>query len=1147
MVYNIKKSNGEPLVSIPDGTMDTSSTSLVLPGRNSVNFGISIDQNFVNILQNFANASPPPKPQVGQLWYNTVRMELNVYDGAKWISITTSFDGSGGMTTTSIGPNNIDVSIVISQYQIITVISGGRVEPADCPDSIVFNDVSYAFSSRFLEGIYPGINLANDPAGEIEYWINGNATSANVLAQAKTVYLNGVASGQFQFDGGSNVNVVVSDSNVYITNSAGFITTTTVAGTWTKVLVSDGGRILSGNNITSSDVVAALGYTPFDGSNINVNAIGNTVIGRDGNASFAANVIVANRIVVNGIETAEQVSASEFIGTASNARVLTSSRKIFLSGDTYGNVAFDGSTDVIIDTSLISSGVTAGTYNLVNVDNKGRVTNGRFESSLPLGAIMLFPDTFVPSGWGVCDGTNYTATNGTVYSTPNLIAESSRVNEVAGTGWNMKYLIHYDDVPSAPLPPGIPGAGPTIVIDSTSTAGVPILAPTSTILSGGPSILNLQGGYGNIEIATVGISAFNPGEGFTETTFQNTLYFNALAYIMGIGDNNGIMFSSTDAWKNLASLTVQDVRDNLTTRARANLPAFVGKYMISLKSLTQQVLNLGIPTNQAFSSLLQDQLISSMTSNFAHQLAIAAISPTDNNLFCCHYLGSAEAFIAVIRSQNSDIVSDTLHRAGYYTTATSGLERYTKTSFLQTMANIMQIAKAEVSYRAQVNQNVITSGQFVSSSSTNVIVTSSAVNGYKIGNDDYVDLGGGYFPSYDDVAEFGAAAVGPGISAGSAGTITVSLSDAGACALAGVLQTENIYDQAGLAQLCVNRTGANITDAASYSGNDCFSNATANGAFSALSAAIYGPNDNEEASQTYGDLFVDLDLLRQVLSNTDPVDMQIELAQLFNGKLTQDQLDRVSVLRDQVYNNGPQITAAQAAIGSAVNFVAPNSISGPVKYPFGEDASGYLTLSSISGFFAPNSASAAGSAPAPSPETLLDRARSKVIPRVVEVPPVIEESKETHWGDTRRISWVRNQNNVNAAGGIGFTLSTNVKTVYPAIKTGDKFSMVVGSSGSWINKEAEVYEFYYTYGTPVNNPVVKLLNFRKACWLVCWYDGNDNFNCYTYYAGDDTDRPFNTTYHLSYRFWGSDGEPSGTVVNRNTSVAAYVAAYPLNV
>lgn len=60
------------------------------------------------------------------------------------------------------------------------------------------------------------------------------------------------------------------------------------------------------------------------------------------------------------------------------AKKLETSRSITLTGDTTGNVNFDGSANVSITTTLANSGVTAGSgYGIVNVDAKGRVTSGR--------------------------------------------------------------------------------------------------------------------------------------------------------------------------------------------------------------------------------------------------------------------------------------------------------------------------------------------------------------------------------------------------------------------------------------------------------------------------------------------------------------------------------------------------------------------------------------------------------------------------------------------------------------------------------------------------------------------------------------------------------------------------------------------------
>ena len=103
MAYTIVKSNGTVLTTIPDGTINTTSTSLGLPGRNYAGYGQSVDTNFVRITENFANAGPPANPLRGQIWYNTSDATLYVCptDGESnalaWLALTST--QSGGATT----------------------------------------------------------------------------------------------------------------------------------------------------------------------------------------------------------------------------------------------------------------------------------------------------------------------------------------------------------------------------------------------------------------------------------------------------------------------------------------------------------------------------------------------------------------------------------------------------------------------------------------------------------------------------------------------------------------------------------------------------------------------------------------------------------------------------------------------------------------------------------------------------------------------------------------------------------------------------------------------------------------------------------------------------------------------------------------
>lgn len=985
MVYNIKASNGAPLVSIPDSTQDTTATSITLVGRNSVGFGLAINQNFVDLLQNFSNTSPPPSPLSGQLWFDSVKQELKVYDGKKWIIVNQPFDGASGVLSTQVGIKNTDVSVVISQYQIISVISADRIERSDCPNNVIINDISYAFAARFPNGLFPGINLATDPSNVVKYIVNGTSSYANVLLNSRTIYIKGDVVGQVKFDGSSDVNVSVKAGNVYVNN-----TNVTVAGTYTKVLVNDGGRVIAGNNIVASDVVSALGYVPYNGANVSVEAVGNTMVGRDQNASFAANVIVVNDIAVSNVVASNSIAAIDFIGTASNARVLTTPRTIHINGDMYGDVEFDGSTDIVLTSNLVASGVTAGTYNLVNVDSKGRVTNGSYDAQIPLGSIMVFPDTVVPSGWVRCSGgTIIDPQTGTVYNIPNLVTQSTTLS--SGTGMNLTYLMRYTvSVPN--LTANTPSSGPVVIINGTVVSGgdVPVI---STSLSGGPPVQTATIGFGNISIATTAITALNPDLQFTTTGYMDTEYFDALALIMSIGDTNGIMFSEKDVWKNIGSLTIQDIIGNLSERSRDNLPAAVGKYMIPLRLIQQQATNLAIPSNFAFDPMLQDQLISSITSNFAHQLAIANIPATDINLMGCHYLASADAWIKVLKSSPDANVAETLINAGYFITATSKLNEYTRNQLLYKFADIMQIAQKEVIYRKESGRGVISSGQYPNTGNANVIVTTALVDGYRIGNSNYTELQGGYFPDYANVV-VDTNTVAPSTEFGSAGTILVSLVDAGATALAAVLQTSNANDQAALCQLIINRLGGTLSGIERFNGNNAFDAATYPNSFSAISAAIYGPNNDAAASALFGNLRINKDELYDALSVVDPVQMQQAVESLFMGTLTAGQLSRLAVLRSQVYNNGPELSQARATIKTAVNYiaagVAPPPDLGPsiLMYPFGDLFTGYIKTSALTGFYVQNSSDVAGSSPAPSPDALLNRLKNNLLSNVpVTVTP----------------------------------------------------------------------------------------------------------------------------------------------------------------
>ena len=89
MSYAINLTNGTQLFELSDGVIDKTHSSVSLVGKNSVNFGDSQNENFVHILENFANSSSPIAPLTGQLWYDTASRTLTVYRNGNWDPLST--------------------------------------------------------------------------------------------------------------------------------------------------------------------------------------------------------------------------------------------------------------------------------------------------------------------------------------------------------------------------------------------------------------------------------------------------------------------------------------------------------------------------------------------------------------------------------------------------------------------------------------------------------------------------------------------------------------------------------------------------------------------------------------------------------------------------------------------------------------------------------------------------------------------------------------------------------------------------------------------------------------------------------------------------------------------------------------------------
>lgn len=89
MSYIIYTNSGTVLTTVATGKLNTNTVSLTLVGRNTPNYGQYFNQNFVDLLTNFASPGyiPPQTPVEGQLWYDTTSHRLKIYTAGSGFKI----------------------------------------------------------------------------------------------------------------------------------------------------------------------------------------------------------------------------------------------------------------------------------------------------------------------------------------------------------------------------------------------------------------------------------------------------------------------------------------------------------------------------------------------------------------------------------------------------------------------------------------------------------------------------------------------------------------------------------------------------------------------------------------------------------------------------------------------------------------------------------------------------------------------------------------------------------------------------------------------------------------------------------------------------------------------------------------------------
>jgi hypothetical protein len=362
MAYIINKTNGEQLLILEDGTLNTA-TSVGLLGKNTIGYGEVQNENFVRLLENFAGASAPSGQILkGQIYYNTENNQLNVYDGTRWLIVgnaITSADqpavspqGTLWLKASTkqlyvydtgwklIGPDTVEnfgitraVSISITDtldvnHAVVQLVVDGTVIAIMSADLFTIKETNAIPGFSVLK---PGLTMSTQT--DIKGNLDGNALTATKLQNIRTI--NGVA-----FDGTTDITISASSpANLKI-----------------------------GNYLVGSD------YSGNSESTVSVNAssvmAADTIVARDASGNFAANEITANLVgnvtgnvnTIQGTSQFNDVVAARFEGNLTgNVTGLASSASRLEILRTINGVGFNGTSDITIKAATPNP-LVAGSY-----------------------------------------------------------------------------------------------------------------------------------------------------------------------------------------------------------------------------------------------------------------------------------------------------------------------------------------------------------------------------------------------------------------------------------------------------------------------------------------------------------------------------------------------------------------------------------------------------------------------------------------------------------------------------------------------------------------------------------------------------------------------------------------------------------------
>jgi hypothetical protein len=431
MAYTITLTDGSPFATIPDGTVNQAS-SVTLVGKNYAGYGQFLDENFIKMLENFADNTSPPAPLIGQLWwdklnnllkvnyngnpttgwktisaatasgtaptanvtgdlwYDTTNQQLKVWTGSAFLVVGPAYSASTGQAgaipefINDIGGTPQPVTSLYVDNNRVAIVSKNSVFTPQSPISTWF--------PRIYPGITANVDLGGSFSGNLislgNITASAGGTSNVAVLSALGVGVTGIVSASGNVTGGNitsggtaTVTGNITGGNIAIGGLA------TVTGTITGGNIATGGSItatgnitstanVAGGNVTSTGIVSAIGTVT--GGNIATGGIitAGSTVSAAGNITSSANIAGANIIASANVSAVGNVNALFFNGNGfALTGIAASASAVKIQSTAPNNLSNVVALSNGSDGGNITFAVT-GTANVVVVSQSGIITSG---------------------------------------------------------------------------------------------------------------------------------------------------------------------------------------------------------------------------------------------------------------------------------------------------------------------------------------------------------------------------------------------------------------------------------------------------------------------------------------------------------------------------------------------------------------------------------------------------------------------------------------------------------------------------------------------------------------------------------------------------------------------------------------------------